>query len=64
MVLRSTAQTIADLRQLLAKLEKDRVAYNLVSFAQLRHILRRRIVTLTAELRGNPSSTSGNCRAA
>jgi len=63
MILRSTARTIADLRQVLAKLEKDRHAYNLVSFAQLRLILHRRIVALTAELRGN-SSSSGKRRAA
>jgi hypothetical protein len=55
MVLRSPARTIADLRMILAKLEKDRNAYNRMSFAQLRRILRRRIATLTAELRGAAS---------
>jgi hypothetical protein len=63
MALRSAARTIADLRLLLAKLGKERDVYNLVPFAQLRRILHRRIVALTAELRGN-RSYSDNRRAA
>ena len=51
MVLRSPARTIADLRMILAKLEKNRHAYNRMSFVQLRRILRRRIAALNAELR-------------
>ncbi len=57
MALRSTARTIADLCLLLVKLEKDRDAYDQVSFAQLRRILSRRIDALTAELRGHPGRT-------
>ena len=57
MALRSTARTIADLCLLLVKLDKDRDAYDQVSFAQLRRILCRRIDALTAELRGHPSRT-------
>jgi len=52
MTLRVPARTLADLRTLLAGLQKKRHDYNPVYFAQLRRILRRRIVALTAELRG------------
>ncbi len=36
---------------ILAKLEENRHAYNRMSFAQLRRILRRRIAALSAEMR-------------
>ncbi len=51
MVYRSTFRTLSDFRRLLARLEQNRHAYNLVSFAQLRRILHRRIAALRAELR-------------
>lgn len=51
MALRPPAHNLADLRAILAKLEKNRHTYNPVSFTQLRHILRRRIARLDAELR-------------
>jgi hypothetical protein len=60
MTLRSSARTIADLRFLLAKLEKDRHTYDQVSFAQLRRILNRRILALAAELRDDPSPKDGD----
>lgn len=51
MISRTSTRTITDLRQLLERLEQDRYAYDLVSFAQLKLILRRRIGVLAAELR-------------
>ncbi|HEY3625108.1 MAG TPA: hypothetical protein VGL00_02455 [Terracidiphilus sp.] len=60
---RSKTRTIADLRILLRKLERNRHAYNGVSLAQLTRILRRRIDVLSAELRGD-GARSGDRRAA
>ncbi len=51
MAYRTAERTLTDLRNLLARLEQNRHSYNLVSFAQLRRILRRRMDTLKAQLR-------------
>jgi hypothetical protein len=60
---RSIARTLADLRILLEKLDKDRDQFDRVSLAQLRRILRHRIAELDCELRRLPGQ-SDNHRAA
>jgi len=55
MAFRSPAQKLADLRNVLARLEKNRHNYDLVSFAQLKRIVHRRMVTLAAETREKKS---------
>ncbi len=47
---RSSEQTLADLRILLGKLERERGAHDPRSFAELRRILLRRIGALSREL--------------
>jgi hypothetical protein len=59
---RSITRRLQDLRLLLERLEQDRHSYNIVSFAQLRTILRRRIKELTAKSREQPPA--GDRRAA
>jgi hypothetical protein len=54
MAYRSAARTLADLRLLLEKLEQNRDSYDQVSFVQLRRIMHRRILALTAELGSKP----------
>src|SRR5579871_640631 len=50
MMYRSATQTLADLRLLIEKLEEQRNAYEPGSFAELRRILQKRIVTITRDL--------------
>jgi hypothetical protein len=55
MAFRSPTQKLADLRNVLARLEQNRHNYDLVSFAQLKRILHRRMNTLAAETRDKNS---------
>ena len=58
MMYRSPTETLAELRRLVAKLEKNRRAYDPGAFAELRRILLGRIATITRELNGVPGDPS------
>jgi len=64
MAISPPARTLASLRDILARLEQDRHAYDLVSFAQLKRILHRRMVALEVEVRGKTGSHRTGRRAA